>query len=101
MSTVVTIHIDGAVDLNAAEGLVSRIRAAMRGGDGDIRLAFTDNVIISSAEFLAFLSTANRFLKEQGRKITLTGVCTKNRELLRISRLESLICNDPVSGGVS
>jgi len=100
MSAIVTIHINGAVDLNAAEGLVSRIRAAMRGGDGDIRLEFGENVMISSAEFLAFLSTANRFLKEQGRTLSLTGVCSKNRELLRISRLESLICTDTVSGGV-
>jgi len=101
MTTQVTIQVGGEVNLNAAEGLVSRIRAAMRGGATDIVLKFDPGTAISSAEFLAFLATANRFLRDQGRTLRVEGAGGKIRELLRISRLDVLLAAPVATGGGS
>jgi len=95
----IDIHVSGRIDFLAAEGVVSRIRAAMRNREGDIRVSFEPDVTVTSAEFLAFLAAAARFLGERGRSLQIAGVSHSTRALLKISRLEHLIDEDGPAAG--
>jgi anti-anti-sigma regulatory factor len=83
----VKIELKGVIDCQSAETIAARIRAAIQNEIPCIIIEFTPGVVISSAEFLAFLTSTARYMKRNKQKLTIRGATGKNKTLLNISKL--------------
>lgn len=89
-----TIQLNGMIDFHNAQDVVTRIQAALKNGIRQIELHLTPTTIISSAEFIGFLSATKQYLSEQNGKIMIHGATGPNRSLLEISRLSELVVSE-------
>ncbi len=83
----VRFEITGEIGREAAEDYASKIRAAMRNGITTIELAFHQDCVIRSAEFLAFLHAVHAHAKTSGGELVISGASRKTRDLLQIARV--------------
>ncbi|MBF0101207.1 MAG: STAS domain-containing protein [Desulfobacterales bacterium] len=87
----VEIKIQGNVDFATAQAYVSRIRAALQNNMNQITIHLAPDTTISSAEFIGFLATTAKYMKENKRKLVMKGITGNHKELLKICRLENFI----------
>ncbi len=83
----VRIEVGGEIDREAAEGCASKIRAAMRNGITHVELAFEQDCVIRSAEFLAFLHAVHAHVMTAGGGLVVSGASSKTLDLLRVARV--------------
>lgn len=80
----VTLALHGVLDQARAEPLATRIRAALRNGRRRIVLTVTEDTVITSASFLAFLLRAEAILHGEGGSLTITGTGGAIQTLARL-----------------
>ncbi len=88
---ILVLHIKGEVDRNYAEGLTTRIRAAIRNGISNVQIYWDGSYTITSAEFLGFLLTTAKHLKKNGGGLELHTPTGKLNSLMRIANLHDYV----------
>lgn len=83
------IDLKGVIDFQSAETIAAKIRAAVQNEIPCIIIDFTPGVVISSAEFLAFLTSTARHMQRSKKKLIIRGATGKNKTLLNISKLNN------------
>lgn len=100
LNTDVEIFINGEVNFNTAGAVVSKVRLAMMNDPKVIRLRFSTDAVITSAEFLSFLATSAKYLDKKGRRLEISGISGKNRHLIEIARLADFLTDEEKAGNL-
>lgn len=90
----IDIVLNGAIDFEKAQILVSKIRAAMRNKIKQITVRFSHDVRLRSAEFLSFLACAGPYLRRDQRELRIEAANGNVRQLLDMSKLSSFVMEE-------
>lgn len=88
MSRTLEIMIPRRLDLAAGHDVAARVRSGLRNGLTTIVLHFEPGAALCSSEFLGWLVSCARHVKDQGGTITLRGIGPDNRRILEATHLD-------------